>query len=293
MVYVIGAGLLVVVAVRHPIRCSGLDSPLRSLLCCTRFVGAVELGTDGWIQNITGNILNVDQGKFLFAITSMFMFSLRFCAHFIEKNLKVSPVGLLAVCAIIACIGLNLVSGIASFGGAVCALLVYALGKTFFWPTMLAVIGDRFPRTGAIAMSISGGIGMLSAGLISSQGLGYFKDRYAADELQKANPALYQEYKSDTTSHFLFFDNVNGLDGSKLAEVQKTPADKLTDNQKTVAAASINGDRRTLKTDSIIPASMACIYLVILGYFATIGGYKPITIDPERLAGGTEGPMEA
>ena len=36
------------------------------------------------------------------------------------------------------------------------ALAVYALGKTFFWPTMLAVVGDRFPRTGAIAMSIMG-----------------------------------------------------------------------------------------------------------------------------------------
>lgn len=43
-------------------------------------VGAVELGTDGWIQNITGNILTPDQGKILFVFTSFVMFSLRFCA---------------------------------------------------------------------------------------------------------------------------------------------------------------------------------------------------------------------
>ena len=33
---------------------------------------------------------------------------------------------------------------------------------------MLAVVGDRFPTTGAVAMSIMGGIGMLSAGIILS-----------------------------------------------------------------------------------------------------------------------------
>jgi hypothetical protein len=45
-----------------------------------------------------------------------------------------------------------LTSHINSFGIALLALGVYALGKTFFWPTMLAVAADRFPRTGAIAI---------------------------------------------------------------------------------------------------------------------------------------------
>ncbi len=49
-------------------------------------VGAVELGTDGWIQNITGNILTPAQGKILFVFTSLLMFALRFCADFIERT---------------------------------------------------------------------------------------------------------------------------------------------------------------------------------------------------------------
>ena len=61
------------------------------------------------------------------------------------------------------------------------ALTVYGVGKTFFWPTMLAVASDRFPRTGAVAISIMGGIGMMSAGLIGGPGLGYAKDRFAAE----------------------------------------------------------------------------------------------------------------
>src|SRR5262245_24512255 len=96
-------------------------------------VGAVELGTDGWIQNITGNILTPAEGKILFVFTSLLMFSLRFCADFIEKNLKLSPVGLLVICALLGAFGLRLVSGIETFVGAMLALSVYALGKTFFW----------------------------------------------------------------------------------------------------------------------------------------------------------------
>src|SRR5262249_41610288 len=39
---------------------------LFALFIAHLLVGAVELGTDGWIQNITGNILTPAQGKVLF-----------------------------------------------------------------------------------------------------------------------------------------------------------------------------------------------------------------------------------
>jgi hypothetical protein len=240
-------------------------------------IGAVELGTDGWIQNITGNILTPAQGKILFVFTSFLMFSLRFCADFIEKSLKISPIGLLLICAILAAIGLQLVSGIQTFAGAMMALAVYAIGKTFFWPTMLAVVGDRFPRTGAIAMSIMGGIGMMSAGLIGGPGLGYAKDRFTTEHLTATAPALYEQYKAGTPSKFLFLKEVSGLDGTKLSEAQKA-ADKTPD-QKTVVDASIIGDRKTLKADSCIPITMAVIYLLMLVYFKTIGGYKTVHLE--------------
>ena len=242
-------------------------------------VGAVELGTDGWIQNITGNILTPAQGKILFVFTSLLMFALRFSAHFIESKLKISPIGLLSICAVLAVIGLNLVSGITTFTGALLALSVYALGKTFFWPTMLAVVGDRFPRTGAIAMSVMGGIGMMSAGLLGGPGLGYAKDRFTVDHLKATNAPLYEANKAEKPGSFLFLDPVTGLDGTKLSEAQKAK-DKSPD-QKELADASIVGDRKTLKADSFIPAAMALIYLLLLGYFKTIGGYRPVKIEEQ------------
>ncbi|MDQ6630212.1 MAG: hypothetical protein M3Y82_00460, partial [Verrucomicrobiota bacterium] len=239
-------------------------------------VGAVELGTDGWIQNITGNLFTSEQGKYLFMWTSAIMFGLRFCANFIEKRLGISPVGLLLICASLACIGLNLASTMTSFGLALLALGIYALGKTFFWPTMLAVASDRFPRTGAIAISIMGGIGMLSAGMIGGPGLGYAKDRFSGEELKRTDAAIFEEYKAPQPSKFLNLDftAAYGLDGKKLAEAKE--AKDRSEKQKTVVMADQRGDRHTLKADALIPATMALIYLLILLYFKTIGGYRPV-----------------
>jgi len=273
-------------------------------------VGAVELGTDGWITNITGNLFTSEKGRFLFIWTSTIMFCLRFCADFIEKRIGLSPVGILLSCSILACVGLNLSSGIATFGGALFALGVYAVGKTFFWPTMLAVASDRFPRTGAIAISMMGGIGMLSAGLIGGPGLGYCKDRFAGEQLKQTNPAVYEAYKAPEPTKFLnlSFTAAFGLDGKKFGDVEAKLAaardevikaggdpasavEKLTPAERAVHEAGIAGDRRTLKTDSFIPATMALIYLGLLLYFRSIGGYKPVYIKSEETAASMAQPV--
>jgi hypothetical protein len=212
------------------------------------------------------------------------MFGLRFCAHFIETKLKLSPIGLLLVCSILGYIGLTLASGMQTFGMALVALGIYAIGKTFFWPTMLAVVGDRYPQTGAVAMSIMGGIGMLSAGLIGGPGLGYGKDRFAGEELNKVDAALYAEYKAEKPSKFLNLESTAayGLDGAKLAAAKE--ATERTEAQAKVVAADQQGDRRTLKADSYIPLTMAVIYLLLLLYFKTIGGYRPLTVEEASKA---------
>ncbi|MBL9080722.1 MAG: MFS transporter [Planctomycetales bacterium] len=352
--YAVGGTLLIIVGI---VTKFSPGSILLFILFLTHaMVGAVELGTDGWIQNITGNLFTSEQGKYLFIWTSAIMFGLRFCAHFIEHSLKLSPIGLLFVCAVIACVGLNLSSTMTTFSMALVALGIYAVGKTFFWPTMLAVIGDRFPSSGAVAMSIMGGIGMLSAGLIGGPGLGYSKDRFAGEALNAANPALYEQYKAAKPSLFLNIASTSayGLDGTKLGAIQdrlkdarsilekgkyeaptaealaamsgkdREAADKkvadmkaletklreagvlkeggnhdpaaslvvLSADELKVQEASIEGDRKTLKWDSFIPAAMAVVYLLLFLYFKTIGGYRPVHM-AEELTGGTTGPMEA
>ena len=245
-------------------------------------IGSVELGTDGWIQAITGAILSENEGKILFVLTSLTMFLLRFCAHFIETKIGLKPVSLLFVCSVLGCLGLNFVSAVTSFGPALGALLVYAIGKTFFWPTMLAVASDRFPRTGAIAISFMGGIGMLSVGLLGGPGLGYAKDRFSADELKAEDSALYAEWQSDgDPSSFHGAGEIQPISPKRLETAKKKPAEERTEAENTVVQADIRGNRRTLKLDSLIPAVMAVGYLFLIFYFRSIGGYRALTIEEQ------------
>jgi len=193
-------------------------------------------------------------------------------------------------------VGLNLASGIATLGGGFLAQSVYGIGKTFFWPTMLAVASDRFPRTGAVAISIMGGVGMMSFGVFGSPGLGYAKDRFAAEALRTTDATVFEEYKGEKPSKFLpfIFGEATPIDPKKLGAVQqklsearagerdpKAALETLTPQERSVIAASIEGDRKTLKADSAIPATMAVIYLILLIYFKSIGGYKPVHIDAQ------------
>ncbi len=278
--YGLGGVLLIIVGV---ITRFSIGSILLFVLFVTHvLVGAVELGTDGWIANITGNLFTSEQGKWLLIWTSAVMFSLRFCAHFIETRIGLSPVALLFVCSVLAAIGLQLTSGVQTVLMAFVALTIYAIGKTFFWPTMLAVVSDRYPRTGAVAISIMGGAGMLSAGLIGGPGLGYGKDRFTAEQLQETNPAVYEQVKAPAPSKFLFFSEVFAIDGKKLADAKaaatKTPADEA------IIAADRVGDRMTLKADSFIPMTMAVIYLCIMIYFRAIGGYRTVHLEGTSAA---------
>ncbi|MFM1747833.1 MAG: hypothetical protein RLZZ188_1499 [Verrucomicrobiota bacterium] len=278
MGFAIGGVLLIAVGVLT--RFSFGSFLLFILFVTHALVGAVELGTDGWIEAITGNLFTPEQGKILFVWTSAIMFGLRFCANFIETKLGLSPIGLLLTSALLAFVGLQLASGMNSFVIALMALGLYAVGKTFFWPTMLAVVGDRFPRSGAVAMSIMGGIGMLSAGLIGGPGLGYAKDRFTSENLKATNAAVYDANKAAAPSKFLFLAPVTAVDGTKL-EAAKKAGDKGTPEQKAIVAANQAGDRATLKADSYIPLAMAAIYLALLLYFKSAGGYRALKLEEQ------------
>ena len=69
------------------------------LVVLMAMVGYVELGTDSWISNITGNLLaDPRKGLYLFIWTSSLMFALRFVAGPIIH--RISPLGLLFVGAL-------------------------------------------------------------------------------------------------------------------------------------------------------------------------------------------------
>ncbi len=264
---------------------------LVTLFIAHALVGSLELGTDSWIENINGTILDEQQGKNLFIFASLMMFGLRFCSHWIESKLKLSPVAILFVCSLFAIIGLLAMAQAKGVAMAFGAVFLYSVGKTFFWPTMLAVVSDRFPRTGATAMSIMGGIAMLSVGQLGGPGLGYGKDRFTAEHLESnGKAAVLEASKGAKPSEWLGLAKVTPIDGKILAEATKAVEhDKVsntqtaTENQKSIVEASVAGSRKLLRWDAFLPAGMAVIYLLLLIYFKSIGGYRPVQIDGAKV----------
>jgi hypothetical protein len=251
------------------------------LLFIHALVGYVELGTDSWISNITGNI-SPQKGLLLFVYTSTLMFLLRFIAGPIVH--RISPVGLLFVSGIFGATGLTLLGQATTGMMCVVAASVYAVGKTFLWPTMLGVVSDRFPRGGAITIGAIGGVGMLSAGFLGGPGIGYKQDYFASTHLKQTAPAVYDQYKAPNENSFLFFPKIVGLDGSKVGAVRGMDPAKRTDDQNKVHDADLHGGRTALRVTAAVPATMAILYLLILLYFKSKGGYKAVHIGEESKA---------
>jgi MFS family permease len=296
------------------------------LLLIHAMVGYVELGTDTWISRITGSIMaSRGLGMLLFFYTSTLMFLLRFVAGPIER--ATSPLGLLFGCACIASFGLFLLGNAAGIVMCVIAATIYGIGKTFFWPTMLAVVSERFPKGGAIVMGAVGGVGMLSAGFLGGPGIGFKQDVYASKELNKENSTAFNRYAADQPKHFLTFET-RGLDGTKTSLVDLaikatkegagSQAEKelnltlkqlgeskdgsaiiawynankqhFAGDQPLVDKAGIYGGQMALLWTALVPATMAVLYLLLIVYFKVTGGYKRVEIEApyETAAPGAE-----
>lgn len=278
---------------------------LAFLLIIQALVGYVELGTDSWISKITGTIMaNPANGLLLFVYTSGLMFILRFFAGPIVE--RISPLGLLAVSAIFGAAGLTLLGNAQGAIMCVIAATVYGIGKTFLWPTMLAVVSEQFPKGGAITIGATGAAGMLSAGLLGGPGIGFLQDQNASANLERANPAVYERYKAPKENEFLWLKTV-GLDGAKVGvledggkeaqralellkkesgkpeaiQAQQTLVDWWNGAQATAAEdkllveeAGLFGGRQALKLTALIPATMFVCYGLLLAWFRMRGGYQ-------------------
>ena len=273
-------------------------------------VGYVELGTDSWIVDITKGVLeSPDKALIAFIWTNVMMFTLRFFAGPIVE--KINPIGLLFVSALLGAAGLWMLGQ--SFTDSVwpwmVAVSVYGIGKTFYWPTLLGVISERFPKGGALALGVSGGIGMISAGLLGGPGIGFEQDLYASHKLQEVAPGTYERYKSGTENGYPIpgiFPRSVGLDGAKkgvlmdngeqlaadLAKVQAAGGkdenlDKLNawwsgakdyaaEDRPRVMEANVVGGKSALTVTALVPAMLAVGFLLLILYFMMTGGYKQI-----------------
>jgi MFS family permease len=246
------------------------------LLVLHGLVGYVELGTDSWTANLMTTIANM-KGILVLVYTSSIMFALRFFAGPIVH--RISPLGLLFCCAVLAMIGLFWLGSSTAGAAVFLAATVYGVGKTFFWPTMLGVVSERFPKGGALTLGAIGAAGVFSGGLLGTTGIGYVQDYYAAARLTQEAPALYREYAAPGKKTFLVFPPTTGLDGTRVGAVLTKSEPELTDPEKTVRSAVIYGGRMSLKWTALVPAIMAAGYLLLILHFKARGGYTQVRLE--------------
>lgn len=126
---------------------------------CMYLTAAAELAPGQWVNISLSNIVGM-QGIILLVYVSALMFVMRHFAGPIVA--RISSVGLMFVSCLAAGIGLYLLSLADSPVMAFAAATVWGMGVCYMWPTMLAIVSERFPRGGAVAMGLMGFAGGMS-----------------------------------------------------------------------------------------------------------------------------------
>jgi fucose permease len=160
------------------------------LFCCMWMTSSIELGPDQWFPSIMSALVPRLQGVLYLVYTAGLMFLLRTFGSGVAHK---APIGTLAVCSGLAAAGLYWLGGLEAGPGnslvALMAATVFGVGKSFLWPTMLGVAAERFPRGGAVTISLMGGAGMASVA-VAVPIMGACMDRYGQGAALRLMAAL-------------------------------------------------------------------------------------------------------
>lgn len=130
------------------------------LFICMALTAISEFGPQQWVGLIMGS--SGASPMLILALTTGVMAVGRFFAGPVVKAL--GQTGVLLGGAIFASIGIFLFSTVTG-PMAYVAAVVFAIGVCYFWPVMVGAVAQRVPLSGALGMSIIGGVGMFSTAI--------------------------------------------------------------------------------------------------------------------------------
>jgi MFS family permease len=195
------------------------------LLAMMVLTASTELGPDQWFGKVMGDITGWKSDGILFlCYTAGLMFVLRFFFGGVVH--KWSPFAVLSVCSILAGIGLfwlgslplpaeGAKAGSSAVFTAFAAATIFGVGKAYFWPTMLGITSEQFPRGGALLMNLMGGVGMLAIAVILPI-MGAKLDEYGAGAALKMVAMLPVILLVVFGSLFIYFQQKGGYKAETL-----------------------------------------------------------------------------
>ncbi len=266
-------GGAVALAVIYAIFARSPGRPLYILLVLLMMPLAVtELATDSWISSLMApEMENIGlAGGWVLIYTSLLVFVIRIFAGSLIEKFK--PLGVLAMACALSAGGLFLMSD-ATGGVILAAATLYGIGKSFFWGTTLAVASEQFPKGGAVTINMLGGGGMLAAGILGSVLLGAAQDHSTREGLMAHDTAnktsLTQQYLSQPKVSI--FGTYQALDEAKVAAAPE--ADKVV-----LDGLAAGAKKDALKEVSLIPVVTGIVFLLLIFWFRSRGGYKPVIL---------------
>lgn len=278
-------GLVAATAIGYGLYARSLGRPLMIVLCLIMMPLAItELGTDGAIGGLMEGAMKSAnmEPAWVLVYTSAIMMVLRFFAAgpMIEK---LTPLGLLMVSSVLAILGLNFLSGAKDLVMIFAAATFYGVGKSFFWPTMLGIVTEQFPKGGALTLNAIAGIGMLTVGIIGSPLIGKMQEDSWRSAIEAKQQGIYQRISKEDTYVLGKYTKVDSALVKDLA-----PAEK-----EAVTSTEQDAKQKALSTISILPVIMLLAYIGLFFYFKSRGGYKAVHLSSDEMAGGLPAAVEA
>jgi MFS transporter, putative metabolite:H+ symporter len=130
------------------------------MFCCMALTAISEFGPNQWVTVVLSS--SGADAMLILALTFGVMTIGRFFAGPVIGQL--GQTGVLLGGAILATIGIYMFSTVTG-PMAYLAAIIFGVGVCYFWPTMIGFIAQRVPLSGALGMSIIGGVGMLSTAI--------------------------------------------------------------------------------------------------------------------------------
>lgn len=232
-------------------------------------LATAELGTDAWIKELLTPSLGADKAGWAIVVSALIMMVLRFRAGDFLKIF--TPPALLVFSGVFSATGLMLLSNPSVAGWAVwAAFVVYAVGQTFYWPTVLGFISEQFPKGGAMTLNSVSAIGLISVGILGGPFLGMVQDSKVANTVAKEAPAIYEVVKDK--------GNFFGYKNPKVDQAKTVELAEASGQGEKIKTAVDNSRRGALFTAGFLPLALALGYFIIALYYRSKGGYKPVDI---------------
>ncbi|WP_371193780.1 sugar MFS transporter [Glaciecola sp. SC05] len=130
------------------------------LIICMTITATTELGTQQWINSLLG-ASGAHPMLVLAMITGIMAVGRYFAGPLVHTF---NPTGVLLVSAVLSTLGMFLMTQL-SGGSVYAAAIVFAIGVTYFWPTIIGCVAEYQPQTGALGMSLIGGAGMFAVSI--------------------------------------------------------------------------------------------------------------------------------